>query len=175
LSGILRLWKKLAASRRYRHALVAAQIKRGLPLQIRILRDRRGWSQTDLAARAGVTQGVVSRAEDPNYGNLTLNTLLKLAAGFDVALQVRFVSFSEHARWFEAQDEDTLQVSSFEDDFPVLDQPFDVTAASSAAGQRLEPAAVERTTLPTSITTFDVTGVTVYQSAGAGPGVQYVH
>ena len=37
----------------------------------------------------------ISKLEDPNYGRLTLATLLKLASAFDVALNVDFVPFSE--------------------------------------------------------------------------------
>jgi len=112
-----KLWQKLSA-KPYREAFVAAHLKRSVPFQIKALRDRRGWSQADLAERAGLTQGVVSRAEDPDYGNLTFNTVIRIAAGFDVAFIGRFVPFSELARSVAVQNEDSVQVASFDQDSP---------------------------------------------------------
>jgi len=89
--------EQLAASvqsKDYRDAFVAEHIRRGLPLKIRSMRQRRGWSQQELAARVGMTQEGISRLENPNYGTLTLMTLLRIAAAFDVGLAVDFVPFS---------------------------------------------------------------------------------
>ena len=88
------LWRKLRASRAYRKAFATAQFKRLVPFQIGALRRGRGWSQQELAEACGLTQGVISRAEDPDYGNLTVNTILKIAEGFDIAFVGRFVPFS---------------------------------------------------------------------------------
>src|SRR5207249_9646728 len=86
VSTISKLWEKLARSKNYREEFVAAQLKRGIPFQARaLLKAREGWTQETLAEKAQLTQGVVSRALNPNYGNLTLNTIIKIAAGFDVA------------------------------------------------------------------------------------------
>jgi transcriptional regulator with XRE-family HTH domain len=103
-------------SKAYREAFVASQLKRGLPMQIRVLLKNRNWTQSDLAQRAGLKQGVVSRAADPDYGNLTLKTILKIAAGFDVAYVGRFVPFSELARWYTDLSESALSVPSFNDE-----------------------------------------------------------
>lgn len=94
-----RLWTKLR-NKKYREEFVAAQVKRGIPFQIRKLMKQEGLSQQELAARAGLTQGVVSRAADPEYGNLTLNTIIRIAAGFDVGFVGRFVPVSEVGNWF---------------------------------------------------------------------------
>lgn len=94
-----RLWKKLG-SKKYREEFVAAQVKRGIPFQIRKLMKQQGLSQEELARRAGLTQGVVSRAADPEYGNLTLNTIIRVAAGLDVAFVGRFVPFTDLGDWF---------------------------------------------------------------------------
>ena len=94
------IWKKLGKSKRYREQFVADHAKRAIPHQARAIMKARGWSQQGLAKNADLSQGVVSRAVDPSYGNLTLNTIIRIAAGFDVAFIGRFVPFSELARWY---------------------------------------------------------------------------
>jgi len=116
LNTLSSLREKLTRGKKYREAFVASQLKRGIPFQIRALRKQRDWSQQRLAQEADLTQGVISRAEDPDYGNLTLNTLLRIAAGFDVAFVGKFVPFSELGRWFLDQSETTVRVSSFGED-----------------------------------------------------------
>jgi hypothetical protein len=116
MSDLLNLWTRLAGSKSYREALVASQLKRGLPFQARSMRKERGWSQALLAEKSELTQGVVSRAEDPDYGNLTFNTVLRVAAGHDVAVICKFVSFSEFAKWYLGFSEASVQVPNFEEE-----------------------------------------------------------
>jgi hypothetical protein len=59
---------------------------------------------------------VISRAEDPDYGNLTINTISRIASGFDVAFIVKFVPFSELDRWFLDLSEKSVEVPSFEEE-----------------------------------------------------------
>jgi transcriptional regulator with XRE-family HTH domain len=77
----------------FRDEYVASRVKRWIATQIRSMRTQkdRGWSQKQLAERLGTAQSNVSRFESPDYGQFTLQTLLDMAAAFDVALQVRFV------------------------------------------------------------------------------------
>lgn len=113
------LWGKLSRSKEYRESFATSFAKRMIPLQIRVLRKQRGpeWSQARLAKESKLTQGVISRAEDPDYGNLTVNTLARIAAGFDCAFIGRFISFSDLAKWYsDLSDEKTLEVPSFETD-----------------------------------------------------------
>ena len=116
MNAFSQLWKKLAKSKRYREEFVAAQVKRGIPFQVRALLKKKGLSQEVLAERAGLTQGVVSRAANPDYGNLTLNTIVRIAAGFDVAFIGKFVPFSELGKWFTDLSEDSLDLKSFEEE-----------------------------------------------------------
>ena len=92
-----------------------------------------GLSQEDLAARAGITQGVVSRAANPEYGNLTINTIIRIAAGFDVAFIGKLVPFSELAKWFVDLSEDSLQVKTFEEENRALadQKPEEVSVLGS--------------------------------------------
>jgi transcriptional regulator with XRE-family HTH domain len=82
-------------NRKSREAYVEAELVNGLAHQIRILRQQRGWTQTQLAAKMGTTQTTVSRLEDPSYGRYTMRTLLALCRVFDVAFFVRFMPFSK--------------------------------------------------------------------------------
>lgn len=79
----------------YRDAFIAEHINSRLPLKIRALREARGLSQKELGDKIGVAQTWVSKLEDPNYGKLTLSTLLRLATAFDVGIEVDFVPFSK--------------------------------------------------------------------------------
>jgi hypothetical protein len=54
--------------------------------------------------------------EDPGYGKLSVQTLLEVAATFDVALLVRFVSHSEFLQRTRDISEAAFQVPSFKDD-----------------------------------------------------------
>lgn len=110
------VWRKLGANKEYRSAFARAQFKRLVPFQIRALRKNRHMSQEELAQKANVTQGVISRAENSDYGNLTVNTILKVADGFDCAFLGRFVPFSELDDWFLNLSEDAVQAPSFDDE-----------------------------------------------------------
>lgn len=94
MSGIfkIKLLKRLK-SKKFRDSYAAEHLRAGIAHQIRALREDRGWTQKELAHKSKTTQSVISRLEDPNYGKLSLQTLLVLASVFDVALFVRFVSF----------------------------------------------------------------------------------
>lgn len=109
------IWRKLR-NKKYRDAFVASQLKRGMPFQISAMRKKLDWSQEELAKASGVTQGVISRAENPNYGNLTFNTVLRIAAGFDVAFVGWFVPFSKLTEWYENLSEESVQAETFEEE-----------------------------------------------------------
>lgn len=87
--------RKNIKNKAYRDAFVEEHIGTGLSFQIRGIRTKLKLSQKQLAARIGTKQEAISRLENPDYGQFTLETLKKLASTFDVALIVRFVPFSE--------------------------------------------------------------------------------
>jgi len=97
-----------------RQAYVEAEVASGLAHQIRALRTQRGWTQKDLADKLGTTQAAISRLEDPSYGRPSVKTLLDVGAAFDVALQVRFVSFVRLLQETRSVSREQLEVEPFE-------------------------------------------------------------
>jgi transcriptional regulator with XRE-family HTH domain len=131
------LWRKFA-ERKYRAEFVAAQVKRGIPFQIQTLMKKKGYSQEKLAQESGLTQGVISRAANPDYGNLTLNTIIKIASGFDVAFVGRFVPFSELAKWFSNLSEDSIEVASFNEENDIITRALGTAESAIAEEENTE-------------------------------------
>lgn len=104
----------------YRHGYVEAELAARLAAQIRRLREDRGWTQKELAERAGTKQSAISKLEDPGYGRYSLSLLFQLAKAFDIALDVGFVAFSAAAAK-AVSGPDQLSVQSFDQD-AVFDQ-----------------------------------------------------
>jgi transcriptional regulator with XRE-family HTH domain len=104
------------SSKEFRDAFVAEYLRTGVAYQIRALREKRGWSQAELGRRTGKPQSAISRLEDPDYGRLSLKTLLQLAAAFDVALLVQFAAFSELLNRFSDLSPEALEVPDFAQD-----------------------------------------------------------
>lgn len=104
-------------NREYRRGWVEEGMKMVLPYQIQANRTKRDWSQAILGREAGMKQNAVSRLESMDYGNLSINTLLRLADAFDCGLLVKFVPFSRLVREFEDVSPSALEVESFTDDF----------------------------------------------------------
>lgn len=114
-------WSKLANSKKYREEFAVRLLKRSIPFQIKTLRKKRCGSQAILAERAKLTQGVVSRAEDQEYGNLTFNTVGRIASGLDMAFIGRFVPFSDLARFsLELSEEEFSNIPTFEEENAAL-------------------------------------------------------
>ena len=91
-----RLAPKLA-DKSYRDSYVSMQLRTWLADQVRALRG--DMTQAEFGKLIGKPQAVVSRLEDPDYGKLTLQTLLEVASKLDIALLVRFV---DHATFLAA-------------------------------------------------------------------------
>ena len=111
-----KLWERLQ-KKIYRQAYLSEHVRRGIAYQIRALRDQRGWKQGKFAEEMGKPQSVVSRLEDPDYGKVTVQTLLEIANVFDVALQIRFVPFSTFIRNSRDVSPSSMRVPEFKDDY----------------------------------------------------------
>jgi len=82
----------------------------------RALRESRGMTQPGLAEIAGMSQPRISEMERPGERKPNLETLLRLASAFDVALDVRFVPFSDFVDANNTVDLDNLHIPNFDDD-----------------------------------------------------------
>jgi transcriptional regulator with XRE-family HTH domain len=130
------------AVKEYRDAFVEANIEIAVAYQIRALRKKEGWSQGELGERCGTAQNVISRLEDPDYGKFTIRTLLDIASAFDVALSVRFVSFSELLTQIKDVSPQALAVPSFEQEISggtVPDRSEEVRAMSAPVFENTYP------------------------------------
>ena len=91
-----RLIEALTGSREYGDAFWEENITTGIAFQVREMRASRGWTQQELGVRAGnMAQERIHHIENPDYGRLSVTTLKRLASAFHVALEVRFISYSE--------------------------------------------------------------------------------
>ncbi|MGA7616255.1 MAG: helix-turn-helix transcriptional regulator [Thermoanaerobaculia bacterium] len=88
------------SNQQYREAFVAEHIGSGVAFQIHALREKLGLSQAELAKLAGMHQSQISKVENPDdEEGVSVATLQRIAAAFDVALVVRFVSFGDLVEW----------------------------------------------------------------------------
>lgn len=119
-----------------RHALMATYINVVVVLQIRAMREQRGWSQGDLARELGKAQSQVSQWEKIPWDNWpTLTSLQEIAAVFDVALEVRFRPWTQAISEFLGEYESaglsskSLAVASWEEEYSKLAAEFSSAAA----------------------------------------------
>jgi transcriptional regulator with XRE-family HTH domain len=108
------IWTSLE-DEEYRHEF-SSDVGTGLSFQIRALREKKGWTQEELAARTGKKQETISQWENPDYGSYTLNSLKSLASAFDVALIVKYAPFSELVDWTVNLSPSRLAPLSFEEE-----------------------------------------------------------
>jgi transcriptional regulator with XRE-family HTH domain len=108
----------------YRNAFISEEIDVGLPMQLRAMRESRGWNQKFVAAQTETKQPRFSLMEKPGYGNFSLNTLKKLAALFNVGLIVSFVPFSEMIEFTESFSRKRLEIPSFADEYDKMAKRF---------------------------------------------------
>jgi transcriptional regulator with XRE-family HTH domain len=173
-------------NKEYRDAFVASQIRIGFPMQCRALRESREWTQPQLAEKASMSQPRISEIERPGERKLNLETLLRLASAFDVALEVRFVPFSQLVDDDDQVNLDDFYVAPFDEDIASVERREEKMksvlvmgahkAAAEAGGQQ-KPSAIERASRgtgeaqpklsePTSQKYKDTDGGTIERRAG---------
>ncbi|HEY4901439.1 MAG TPA: helix-turn-helix transcriptional regulator [Terriglobales bacterium] len=109
--------------REFRQAFNLENVYATICFQLRALREQRGLSQAGLGRTAKMAQERISILEDPNADTKpTLNTLLRLADGLDVGLDVRFVPFSTVLDRSVHTDIKGLEVPNFTEELPSLER-----------------------------------------------------
>lgn len=93
------LLDRISRSKDSRKRLVNSNVDKEIAYQIRVTRDAREWTQSDLAREAGMSQNNISRLESPEYGKHTISSLKRIAEALDVALVVRLVPFGQYISW----------------------------------------------------------------------------
>jgi transcriptional regulator with XRE-family HTH domain len=150
-STVRTIWKRMK-SKEYRESFVASHVSNTIAAQIFMMREDREWTQTILAEKAGMKQSRISAIEDPDFENVEIATLRRLASAFDVGLSVRFVTFSEiavHAGNIETQDlcvvdfrHDALPISEQKSLSPIIvpgKWPGSITMPGADLNQVLSP------------------------------------
>lgn len=130
-----RIWTQFAV-KDYRHGYAEAHVGDFLAGQIHSMRIQRGWNQTELATKAGVSQPQISTWEGSCEG-VNLSSMHKIAEACDVALIVKFVPFSFLAK----------EVLNGRADQPVLSFEADSLVAIGFSNVRL-PAPTARSPRP---------------------------
>jgi transcriptional regulator with XRE-family HTH domain len=101
----------------YRHAFVNERLRASVALQVRALRQARTMTQKELGDAIGMAQTWVSRLENPDYGKMTVATLLRLAEAFDTDLEIKFRPFSKTLDSLPTQGPEYFAVLSFDEEF----------------------------------------------------------
>lgn len=104
-----------------------------IALQIKTLRQQRGWSQTQLAELAGKHQSQISAMESVDFSAWKISTLQKLAEAFDLALTVNFESFGNFLDEATRLGREDLERPSFADD-PAFQSETDVRPRRKSSG-----------------------------------------
>lgn len=122
----------------YRDNYVLEHLCTVLATQIQTLRHSQNLTQGELGKKIGTAQNVISRLEDPDYGKFSLQTLLKLASAFDVALTVKFTSFGNFALEFSDISTNNLIVVPFDEELRSAELPNTRQLAGSTVSSLTE-------------------------------------
>jgi transcriptional regulator with XRE-family HTH domain len=125
---------------RYRRAFADANVGARIASQLQSLRKSRGLNQEKLAEELGMAQARISLMERPDYQAYSVRTLKRIAAYFDVALLVEFVSFTKLVDRIMEQSAEDQSPPSFEQALTQAlkrEEPFPLFAAQHPWGLRL--------------------------------------
>jgi transcriptional regulator with XRE-family HTH domain len=92
----------------YRERFFLAEASAEIARQLIKLRKRRGFSQAELADRAGTQQPAVSRAEQADYNNWSFNTLRKLSNAMGGRLRVVIDAWEDVLPEYLPEDEEVI-------------------------------------------------------------------
>lgn len=133
------------SEKQFRDAYMADQVRTGIAYQVRAMREQpeRNWTQIELGERMPKKkpQSAIARIEDPDYGRVSLTTLLELASAFDVAITVQFVEWDEFLERTRDVSPSALEKQSFD-----LDSR-EIITTSEVKNQEISDSASQETDL----------------------------
>jgi len=88
-----------------------------IAIQIRLMREKAGLSQAELAERIGTQQGAIARLESMTYGKYSMAMLQRIAEYFDVVAWVEFVPFSTLLQRTEDLSPEALTPASYDEQY----------------------------------------------------------
>lgn len=135
----------------YRKAFIASTIRAAVPLHFRYLRKSRRLTQSQVEKTSGKAQSWISQLENSSYGKMTVQTLLDLAAVYDVALLIKPVPFSRFLREYDDFSDSALEVESFQEEYPIVEmQALHGVPSANTADADIIPGGEGHTPGPTS-------------------------
>ena len=138
---------KLVSDIDTRTAYIRAKLGTLVPAQIRALRLKSDMPrQADLAKAADMQQSRISMFETPGAANVTLETLSRLAAAFEVGVVVKFVPFSEMLRWENGFSQDHFNVKKITADTAFLSPAAHISADDFSRKMTANIAATDKQT-----------------------------
>lgn len=125
MSELRDVLKEEFKDREVRHIYCGDFLNSSIATQIKVLREERNITQSDLAKLAGMRQSRIAAIEDVNYSSWCISTLRRIAEAFDLALTVQFDSFGAKLADIVNFKRDFLEKPSFEND-PVFQADYDM-------------------------------------------------
>ncbi len=107
---------KLVSEKAARESYIRAKLNHLIPSQIKALRLRKKWTQKQLGEESDMKQARISAMEKPGEVSFAIDTLIRVAAAYKVALQVSFVPFSEMLGWDNNYSQDEFAVTPIDKD-----------------------------------------------------------
>lgn len=104
-------------SRAYRTSMAQENAMTRIAIQIRLMREKAGLSQAELAERIGTKQGAIARLESMTYGKYSMAMLQRIAEYFDVVAWVEFVPFSTLLQRTEDLSPEALTPASYDEQY----------------------------------------------------------
>jgi transcriptional regulator with XRE-family HTH domain len=122
----------------YRHIYADESLNSHIATQIKVLREQRGWTQTDLAKAARMAQPRITVIENIDYSSWSINTLRRLARAFDLRLSVSFETFSSLMLELGTFSRPALERTSFDEDSFFQDNPSVAVVYQGGASAKLD-------------------------------------
>lgn len=114
--------ESLRSSKEYRHAFIEEAIRSRITAQIKSMREQQPWDYKQFSDAIRKNVSWAYRLEDPNAALPTIPTLLQVAEALDVALDVRFVSFSNLLNDLSTMSAESFQVPTFDEDAGLIER-----------------------------------------------------